>query len=399
MSPSATSTGLNGTLATVTFPDLLQLLSSGRKTGTLTLRNAEHTKRIFFKDGEIISSSSDDPAEYLGQFLLYQGKINEDQLQKALQVQNQTGVMIGKILVMAGSLSEADLVKMLVRKAEETIFSLFLWQDGSFAFEDGELPRQEMIPISMKAQEILLEGARAVDDLQRIRKEFRSPRAILARTDRQAPANALAHPLIGRIYERLDGRLSIPDLCLEFRCSELTASRILHALMTTGYVQVVGAAATVQAAEGAASPQALMAKAEELERGGQAEASIDQFRRALALSPSDPNVRARLERAEAHFVEKAHKHLLPLNRVPTLRASLESLMKENLNPQEGFLVSRINGTWDLRSIISISPMKEVDALLCVDRLRRRGFIELKEAPDAGSADATATKEPLPPVSD
>lgn len=400
MSPATTtSSGLQGTLATVPFPDLLQLLSGGRKTGTLTLRNGEHVKRIFFCDGEITSSASDDPAEYLGQFLLYQGKISEEQLKKALQIQGQTGVMIGKILVMVGALTEEDVTRMLVRKAEETIFSLFLWEEGMFAFEEGAQPKQPMIPISLRVQDILLEGVKAVDDLQRIRQEFRSPRAILRRTARPAPPETLSERLARSIYERLDGRLSVPDLCLEFRCSELTVSKTLFHLYQQGYVELAGAAAAAPAPEGRASPKALVAKGEDLEREGHLGAAIDHYRRALSLSPSDAALRQRIERAEAQFVEKARKHLLPPHRVPVLRVSLESLVNENLSPQEGFLVSRINGTWDLKSIISISPMKEFDALRCMDRLRRRGIVELVEPPRGADDSEEEPAAPPPPVTD
>lgn len=398
MSTATISSGLHGTLATVPFPDLLQLLSGGRKTGTLTLRNSEHVKRIFFKDGEIISSSSDDPAEFLGQFLLFQGRISEDQLRKALEVQGRTGVMIGKILVMAGALTEEEVAATLARKAEETIFSLFLWEQGTFHFEDGALPAQPMIPISLRIQDILLEGVKAVDDLKRIRQEFRSPRPILRRTTRAAPPAALADHLAGKIYARLDGRLSLPDLCLEFRCSELAASSALFRLYQGGYVEVAGAAAGV-AVGAKVSAQALVDEAEELVHQGQLEAAIDLYRKALSLSPATAGLREKLERCETLFVEKAHKHLLPLHRVPVLRVKPESLLNENLSPQEGFLLTRINGVWDLKSIISISPIKEVDALRCMDRLRRRGIIELMEPAPRPGADPPSPPEPPPPVKD
>src|SRR5678809_1530111 len=61
---------LSGTLYTMPLTDLLQWLDSARKTGTLAVRGARHTKRIYLKEGRIISSSSDDPTEQLGQFLL-----------------------------------------------------------------------------------------------------------------------------------------------------------------------------------------------------------------------------------------------------------------------------------------------------------------------------------------
>jgi hypothetical protein len=54
-------------------------------------------------------------------------------------------------------------------------------------------------------------------------------------------------------------------------------------------------------------------------------------------------------------------------------------MSQDLSPEEGFLVSRVNGSWDLRSIISISPLREVDALRAFKKLRERGILDLIDA--------------------
>ena len=53
--------------------DLLQWLSLGQKTGTLVVHNKSVEKKIFFKGGRVISSASNDPREYLGQFLMSHG--------------------------------------------------------------------------------------------------------------------------------------------------------------------------------------------------------------------------------------------------------------------------------------------------------------------------------------
>ncbi|MEE8537725.1 MAG: hypothetical protein V3S71_06915, partial [Acidobacteriota bacterium] len=131
-------------------------------------------------------------------------------------------------------------------------------------------------------------------------------------------------------------------------------------------------------------------------RFGQA---IDLLRDALALAPSNADVRELLERAEGMFVDKARKHLMPLHKIPVLRVEIKQLMSENLTPEEGFLVSRINGTWDIKSIIDISPLREVDALRCLDHLRSRGVVELQDPPDSPDPDDDPRNNLPPPVTD
>ncbi len=411
MSTTLAPPGLTGNLATIPLADLLQLISSGMKTGTLTLRDARNVKRIYFQQGQIISSQSDHPAEYLGQFLLSEGKLTEEQLRMALQLQAKTGVMIGKILVQEGLLTNEDLMIALVRKAEETILSLFLWTDGTFVFEEGKLPIQNLVPISLKVQDILLRGSRSLDDLQRMRKDFGSSAAILQRTTRQAPLRALADRLTASLYSRLDGKVGIPELSLEFRCSEYYATKALHALHKEGYIVVLGQPS--ESPVGQATPEAspepapapaltgsdLLEQGEALLKQARFGQAIDLLRDALALAPSNAEVRELLERAEGMFVDKARKHLMPLHKIPVLRVEIKQLISENLTPEEGFLVSRINGTWDIKSIIDISPLREVDALRCLDHLRSRGVVELRDPPDSPDPDDDPRNNLPPPVTD
>src|SRR6266700_4153209 len=88
--------GIRGTLNTMSVSDLLQFLAAGHKTGTLKIGRGSITKQIYLEDGVIVGSNSNDPREYLGQVLLHYGKIDESQLQAAMEIQRHSG---GKVEV------------------------------------------------------------------------------------------------------------------------------------------------------------------------------------------------------------------------------------------------------------------------------------------------------------
>jgi hypothetical protein len=90
---------LFGTLKTMALPDLLQWLATARMTGTLQLERNKVSKSIFMENGEVVGCSSDDPPERLGQFLLARGKINEELLRAALEIQERERKHLGMILV------------------------------------------------------------------------------------------------------------------------------------------------------------------------------------------------------------------------------------------------------------------------------------------------------------
>ena len=75
--------------------DLLQFLATGRKSGTLKFDHGKITKQIYFKNGMIVGSKSNDPREYLGQVLLHYGKVDEVQLKIARELQRTSGAKLG----------------------------------------------------------------------------------------------------------------------------------------------------------------------------------------------------------------------------------------------------------------------------------------------------------------
>ena len=49
---------------------------------------------------------------------------------------------------------------------------------------------------------------------------------------------------------------------------------------------------------------------------------------------------------------------------------------EGIGSQEGFMLSRINGEWDVASILSICPFREADSLRMIAKLLDKGIIAI-----------------------
>jgi len=111
---------------------------------------------------------------------------------------------------------------------------------------------------------------------------------------------------------------------------------------------------------------------------GEYDEALEILNATHAAQPGNDPLRRMIAEAEVSFVEKAYRHYLPPNKVPVLVRTMESLTAESLSPAEYFLLSRIDGTWDVKSIIQITPLREVDVLRTLKRMREKGFIELKE---------------------
>lgn len=368
---------LTGTLGTMPLPDLLQFLHHARKTGTLVVHGGRYSKRLVLEEGVIISTSSDDPTDYLGQYLLREGRITESQLRKAMEVQQKSRVMLGKILVMAGAIAENDLTALLVAKAEETIYSLFLLKDARFEFIEGQMVEEIAVRLSLNIEDVLLKGLAWYDELQSFRKEFGTSRTILSRTGKETPAVFQKGSSLGRrIFDLVDGRRCIADICLESHASEFVVSRILHLMYRNGYVTVhrrVAASAVVSEK----SYSEILEEAASFLRVGHPEEAIKMLERARALSPHDIALRELWEKANAAFRQEIARSSVPLDSVPSLTRPLESITDMAISPEEGFILSRVDGSWNVQSIVSLCPFPETEALLHLKSLKDRNLLVLR----------------------
>ena len=111
---------------------------------------------------------------------------------------------------------------------------------------------------------------------------------------------------------------------------------------------------------------------------GEYDAALEILNVAYTTHQGDESLGKLLAEAEAAFTEKAYRHYLPSSKIPTLSRRLEEFEAEQISPEEFFMLSRMDGSWDIKSIIQISPIREVDALRTLKRMREKGFFELRD---------------------
>jgi hypothetical protein len=359
--------------------DLLQWIEQARKTGTILVHGDRYTKKILVRDGRIIASASDDPTDHLGHFLLRQNRITEPQLKKALETQQKTGVMLGKILVTVGLIEEPELYSLLIQKAEETIFGLFLWNDARFEFTEGETPAKIAVPLSLRIEDVLLKGLTWYDEMRNIRETFPTSRSVLRRAGTPLlPADGISPgTLAHRVLSMADGRRSIADICFQVHASEFSVSKLLYLFLKRRYVEIV-AEAPAPAVTRRGTFSELLDEARAHLRAGKSEEALRTLEDARRISPTDIALRELTDAAQAAFVDNARLTGLSRERVPVLVKPLESLTGEQLTPQEVFILTRVNGSWNLAAIISLCPFQEAEALMHLKRLSDRGILRLAD---------------------
>lgn len=371
--------GLQGNLATIILPDVLQLLCTSLKTGILHVQGKGGvTKKVWVRKGHIVSTASSDPREYLGQFLISRGYLSEDQLNKAMETQIQTGIMLGRILTTVGVVTDDELRSMLRLKAEESIYDLFLWEEGAFEFEELEVVDDGMVSIDLDVTSLIMEGVHRKDEWARIRGVFRSDRVVLAKTDMELDSSvANPHSLLLRAYELFDGEKSLADVALELHTTEFLVSEAAFKLHERGLLEQTGEKVRPEEKAYAEIQKKLLTEASKALEEKKYDEALNLYRYLQKALPADDEVALGLSLSEEGVSQAFFKEVVPLTSVLELAIPLKEITKMDLTPQEGYLASRANGTWDIGAILKVSPLPEREALRAIRKLLERSVLRVK----------------------
>ena len=374
--------GIHGTLTTMSVSDLLQFLATGRKTGTLKFGRGKVVKEIYFQNGLIIGSNTNDPKEYLGQVLIHYGKLDESQLQAAMETQRSSGGKLGQILIARRLLSEAAVLEILKIRTLDIIYDLFIWEEAHFEFFDNESPPDDLIRISVEPTNVIMEGIYRIDELARYRQLIPSDRTVLELGAGWTSTLNTSKELRQILYF-VEKRMSVAEICYHMHASAFHVYGQLYTLISEGVARVAGEApeeATPPVAEVEDLPETVteMIWAAERKLEADPEAALLIVQKALQQQPNNPEAQSLLPAAEEKFVKHVYqKGGISPRSVPRLRVSPSDLTNEAIDPQEGFVLSRINGSWDIQSILSICPFREADCLRMIQKLIEREIVEIQ----------------------
>jgi tetratricopeptide (TPR) repeat protein len=113
-----------------------------------------------------------------------------------------------------------------------------------------------------------------------------------------------------------------------------------------------------------------------LETGNYQEA-IAAFQETLRLDPQNAEAHEQIEMAESAICRDLYERSLPKHKIPYFAVPVTSLTSYNLTHQEGFVASRINGAWDIKTIVMLAPLREIEVLQTLDRLIKLSILALR----------------------
>lgn len=346
-----------GTLATKQVGEIIEDLHHGKKSGRLRFSRKESKvfKDVWFENGEISSSGTNEPREYLGQYLIAAGKINEKDFIRAYRTQTETKVLFGKVLAMFGIVTELEVAHALKGKTEETIWDVFLWPDGVYEFDEAAALVGQALPIKVDVGALVAEGERRLMEWGVIRAtipDFEFEAEIVA----QPAGSSALSTRDEAILLQLSRAKSPGEAALELRLSPYQFLQRIHELQKRGRIRVKR-----QAPAPASVPAAIEEVVDSIE------VDVDSF-----IDRVDPARR---------FPTGVASEAIPAEelrvRIPVLARPKGELLKGTFSAEEGYLLSRIDGVYDVAVVCSLCPFRETVALERLSDLAVRGIITLQ----------------------
>jgi hypothetical protein len=119
--------------------DLLEWLERRSRSGELMLSRGSVAKTFRIETGRITSASSNDPREYLGQYLVDLGYMTAEDFSRVSLVKLESSALLGQIITAVGLVGDAEVRECLGRKIRDGICDVVAWADGNFRFEENVL--------------------------------------------------------------------------------------------------------------------------------------------------------------------------------------------------------------------------------------------------------------------
>lgn len=177
---------IEGDFNTLFLADILQLLCNHGKTGVLKASHGEHEVKTFIKNGCIICVMGSKESTRLGNILVNNGIITDEQLESSLEIATHKKKPLGKILIEEEQITEKTLNQFIDRQAEDIILDMLLWEAGSFIYNDYDLDIEDLIIPRLNIMKILMQATRRIDEMSVLVKQISDDRmrfTLSARTD------------------------------------------------------------------------------------------------------------------------------------------------------------------------------------------------------------------------
>ena len=368
---------LTGNLSTMSITEVLEWLSFSNKSGTLVVNGPRFTKKLYLINGELVAISSDNPREMIGRYLVGSGYLGPDELEYLVEMQGHFRIALGELAVKLGQIPRPDMDRLLQIQTDESLADLLAWKQGDFSFLEDELPSNELGRVKLDVRHALMEGVRQYDERQRMKSLVPNCHYVprLVRTPDPAKLSEGERAVI----RAMDGVRTIEEIALRGRVTEFTALSLVYRGAREGWLEVGPPPPELEASD----PLARFAwkdVADEIRENLERKRLLDALDGVTTLRQrfgNDPAAEDFAFEIEKEVEEHLHTDQLGPTALLTPTVNQQQLMKLDILPTLGFVLSRVDGRYTVEEILRQLPGNRLNNLAHLHELLRRGLLRVQ----------------------
>lgn len=231
---------LAGDIAAMPLLSLMNLLGQSRETGRVVIKHGDVERVTLLKTGDVASVGSNLPRDRMGEFLVRLGKIDERQLNAAMELMHQSGQRIGQCLVQLKFLQPHELWSCIQEQMTDIFAELCSWTAGSFVLYrvPAEHPFPQTPALSM--QHLLLEAVRRADEMSVFRERIPNVNARLRRTAKDAGEVSDEDSAAFGYFDMMgQSGATVAEVATSLQVAEFNATRLCYQLLRVGLIELV----------------------------------------------------------------------------------------------------------------------------------------------------------------
>ena len=237
--PISSNQKLNGNIDDTFLPGLFYQLHCKPFTGTVQFRDGPTGKAVYFREGGILSASSNHETDRLSTILLRDSFLTTEQLKMAKE-KLRPGTSLGRSLVELGFVSRNQLMETARNQVRGILQSLFNWETGQYEILEDQIP-PSVPELGMETARLLFDTFTTSTNRPAVLKNLGGMERKLRRAPdfhvrwKKLPLGEEA----GAVFSLVDPRLRAVDICNESPLDDFVIAKILCAGLHLGLLEEV----------------------------------------------------------------------------------------------------------------------------------------------------------------
>jgi tetratricopeptide (TPR) repeat protein len=233
---------IQSTIKEIGLFDLFQILHLHRKTGRLIITGTPDDKeaKVVFTEGAVcLATIFEDEPKSAEEQLAEWGVLNSELKKKLAKKMKKYKTLIDAIAG-EGATPKKQIQNFVAEHVRDTVFEILKWEAGEYRFDEGKLDEKTEMLVPLNTENLILEGARRIDEWSNVRSKVPSKHSIFRFcTENQEDHQLNLKPKEWEILSLIDGKRTVKEVNDSVGGNLFETSKLIYSLIVMDVIELV----------------------------------------------------------------------------------------------------------------------------------------------------------------